>query len=516
MWLDLAIAMSCGGGGIACGWVMHALGGFGNDTLVRQAAATITKETASSEPNQERVLEVANRLKAYASSMAANVDAHQTKVQAVNNSLLEGNDSSPEAVFAAVSKLIEANQQMQGQLREAQDRIHEQTIQIETAERRAQTDALTRVPNRGAFDHHLSKRHKLGPDRTTALALIDVDHFKKFNDVYGHRAGDEVLKVVANVLHVRLQSFGLVARYGGEEFAVILDDCSLNEAAQFVESARVAIGQRDIQFEDKCLRVHASMGIAERVPGESIEQWLQRADDALYRSKEAGRNCGHHIVGGEAIRIELTSQADAPSSVSSGVASEHSPIRSNEAGTARNNGASGNGESTSAAQGPKGVMESQVQPNPGAFASLPDQQKLGAEFEEVRTRTHASVAIFVMAIRFTSPPTQAMTRSLLKIVRATMRTVDRLGYRDDSTILICMPSVDATTALSRGKQICRSVSAVVQATGNSTGRSVTVGVTQAESQEDFSQVVSRAGVLAEQCHEQNQDCLCSEAEQATV
>ena len=81
MWLDLAIAMSCGGGGLVCGWIMHAIGGFGNHTLVKQAAASIGQSEDQSHPTDERIIEVADRLKSYAASMAANVDEHQTSHQ---------------------------------------------------------------------------------------------------------------------------------------------------------------------------------------------------------------------------------------------------------------------------------------------------------------------------------------------------------------------------------------------------------------------------------------------------
>ena len=106
------------------------------------------------------------------------------------------------------------------------DRIQQQTIQIESAERRAETDVLdASAKSTRAFDTHLKRRHAEGLGAVGTLALLDVDLFKQFNDVYGHRAGDEVLRVVANVLHSHLQPYGLVARFGGEEFVIILDEC---------------------------------------------------------------------------------------------------------------------------------------------------------------------------------------------------------------------------------------------------------------------------------------------------
>ncbi len=478
MWLDLAIALSCGTGGLICGWIMHAIGGFGNHKMIKQATQTAAGQNGEEDPSRERISEVADRLRSYAVSMAADVDAHQTRVQAVNNSLSNDQcEGSPEAVFEAINQLIEANEQMQVQLQSAQDQIHDQAVQIESAERRAQTDALTRVPNRGAFDDHLAKRHSMGVGKAGTLALLDVDHFKQFNDVYGHRAGDEVLRVVAKVLHARLHSQGLVARFGGEEFAVILDGCSIEEAKDLVESARIAIGERDIQFEDKRLRVAACAGVAELVAGESIEKWLQRADDALYRSKEVGRNCGHWMDEDHPIRIELDQdQVLAPSKSEPTSETKPEPLPS--------------APSTDGAQ---------PEEKEGALAYLPDREVLGETFSEMRDKTQA-MSMYVMSVRCNGSENKSEMRSLLQIVRATLRAVDRIGFEDDSTLLVCMPSIDESTACERGRQICRSADAIQL--GGDQPNTVTIGITSAGSHDDFAEVAQRASDLAEQAHEE--------------
>ena len=134
--------------------------------------------------------------------------------------------------------------------------------------------------------------------------MLDVDLFKQFNDVYGHRAGDELLRVVANVLHSHLQPYGLVARFGGEEFAIILDECPLSEAALKIEQARIAIGKLVIEFEGQTLKVAASAGVARLIEDETVESWLQRTDDALYYSKAQGRNCAHWMQGEKPTLVE--------------------------------------------------------------------------------------------------------------------------------------------------------------------------------------------------------------------
>ena len=241
MWFDVAITLSCAGCGLVCGWIMCAVTGFDTDHYHE----TIEKRGTQAEGEEisaEQLSQVANRLREFATTMVENVDAHQNRVLAVSEELQEASDASSEVVFAAVSQVIQSNESMQNQLQSAKDRIQQQTIQIESAERRAETDVLTQVPNRRVFDTHLKRRHAEGLGAVGTLALLDVDLFKQFNNVYGHRAGDEVLRVVANVLHSHLQPYGLVARFGGEEFVIILDECPISEAASKIEQARAAIG----------------------------------------------------------------------------------------------------------------------------------------------------------------------------------------------------------------------------------------------------------------------------------
>lgn len=475
MLLDIAIALSCAGSGVVCGWIMHALGGTSNETLVKQAAAKVGGTTTASPekpsgPTEERIAVVAERLQEHAAAMAADVDAHQTKVQAVNNTLVHG-DSSPESVLEAVNQLIAANQVMQSQLQDAQDRIHEQSAQLESAERRAFTDALTRIPNRGAFDAHIAEQHAKGPGKAGTLALLDVDHFKKFNDLHGHLAGDEVLRVVAGVLNARLKPHGLVARYGGEEFVVLLDS-PIDEAKDVVEAARVAIGDREIEFEDKRLHVTASVGVAELLVDESIEEWIARADSGLYFSKESGRDCGHWMDNEDPMRIELAVQP--------------------------------------------GQKVEEIDPDDmGAFTGLPTKQDLTEEYEEILERTQSTVSIFVMAIACTTEAPDSTMRSLLQIVRATLRSVDRIGCEDRNTLLVCMPSVDEETAYQRSMQICRSAQTIGLTSQGAGENPVAVGVAKSADEEQFPNTISRALHLSKVASNEGAEPVCVEGRETS-
>lgn len=305
MWFDVAIMLSCAGSGLVCGWIICAVTGFDTDHY----HGTIDKRVMRGEKEEgsaEQLHEVANKLREFAMTVVENVDEHQTRVHAVSKELQEADDAASEVVFAAVSQVLQLNEAMQQQMHSAKDRIRQQTMKIESAEGMAETDVLTQLPNRREFDAYLKRRHSEGPDAAGTLALIDVDFFKQLNDVNGHRAGDTVLRVVANVLYSHLQSYGLVARFGGEEFAIIMDECPIDEAALKIEQARAAIGQLDIEFEGQLLKVAASAGVATLMEDETAENWLQRTDDALYHSKEQGRNCAHRMDGKKPRLIELS------------------------------------------------------------------------------------------------------------------------------------------------------------------------------------------------------------------
>ena len=462
MWFDIAITVSCAGGGLVCGWILHAFSGMDHERWCDES------EGERSTLTSEEVSRAADQIRAFANGMVADVDAHQSRVEAVNNSLIQtGPDTSADEVAAAVSQLIASNEEMQAQLQLARDRIEQQTVQIESAERRAETDALTQVPNRRAFDKHLAVRHGLGASEAGTLALLDVDHFKKFNDVYGHRAGDEVLKVVANVLHSHLHSHGLVARFGGEEFAVILDGMPLEQGRSLIERARAAIGKRVIDFEGQQLQVAASAGVAELLDGESTQAWLQRADEGLYRSKEEGRDCGHWMDGADPRRIEAMPESD-----------------SNVLGDSEATDSVG-GDSKATVSGKSSV-----------FASLPDSSSLQRAFSEIRSRTQESVTMHLMAVACAPGLSNSAMRSLLQVVRAPLRSVDRMGAMDDSTLLICMPSADEKTAEDLGEQICRSAESIGIALDDQEGPPVTIGIAEANPNEDFKKVVSRAIEMA--------------------
>lgn len=193
--------------------------------------------------------------------------------------------SAVEAIEAAVQ---EKQTRLISESSEIAARVQSLSDQLEVAKREGATDPLTKVANRKAFDEQIERVHELAALGSSAtLLMVDLDFFKQVNDQLGHQAGDKVLRAVADTL-VRTcrRRRDFVARYGGEEFAIVLPETSLEEGKALAERACVAV--RDLKIIDKTLSV--SIGIAAVRRGESREDWIARADKALYGAKSAGRD----------------------------------------------------------------------------------------------------------------------------------------------------------------------------------------------------------------------------------
>lgn len=162
----------------------------------------------------------------------------------------------------------------------------------ERLEKLAVTDGLTGLYNHQRFQEDLVKevRRAERTGRPISVLMLDADYFKKFNDTHGHPAGDALLRALSGVMTTTLRGTDLIARYGGEEFAAILVDTGKEEALLAAERLRRAV-ERDLNPDGRLPRVTVSVGIATfGSDGETAEQLLSSADDALYAAKRAGRN----------------------------------------------------------------------------------------------------------------------------------------------------------------------------------------------------------------------------------
>jgi diguanylate cyclase len=189
--------------------------------------------------------------------------------------------------------------QMEGQLRKAASRLQE--LETETGRLRANLharqlqatmDPLTNIPNRLAHDERMKKDYARWKRHHTPLCLmvVDVDRFKHINDTYGHKAGDKALKLIAFVLKQTLRETDFIARYGGEEFVVLISDTPYDAVMTVAEKMRRAIEATEFHHSGQRVPVSISLGLATFAGRDTPEDVFQRADQALYRAKTAGRN----------------------------------------------------------------------------------------------------------------------------------------------------------------------------------------------------------------------------------
>lgn len=157
------------------------------------------------------------------------------------------------------------------------------------------SDALTGVANRRAFDYEMNRRMAEWnrQRQPLSLLLLDIDHFKRLNDTYGHQAGDRVIHDVAQLLAVTCRETDLVARYGGEEFAVVMPHTSCSEAMKMAERVRCSVEAARFEVGGLSIKTSVSVGVGQLQRNEKVDGLIARVDTALYSSKQAGRNCSH-------------------------------------------------------------------------------------------------------------------------------------------------------------------------------------------------------------------------------
>jgi len=194
-------------------------------------------------------------------------------------------------VQEVMAKRSESQKRMLGELSQKITDLHDELHEVRE---KAALDPLTQLFNRAALDAHLDRVADLAflLSSSPCILMIDVDHFKKCNDTYGHPAGDEVLRRVADGLvrnFLRREDF--VARYGGEEFVVVIPDSSLHNAEHRAERVRQSLSELEIEAGKGKIQITVSIGLSSLSSGDTGASWLARADAALYEAKGAGRNC---------------------------------------------------------------------------------------------------------------------------------------------------------------------------------------------------------------------------------
>lgn len=204
----------------------------------------------------------------------------------------EGLRSIVEGLVKTTRTIERTNQSLEARLKASRQEINDLQQSLETVRHESLTDPLTSLSNRKYFDQALAKAI-LESDGELSLAMIDIDHFKAFNDTFGHLTGDQILRLVAQCIKQNVKGQDTSARYGGEEFAVILPHTTLPHAVTVGDHIRRAVMNKELMKRstgESLGRVTVSVGVAGWQPGDTAQGLIERADACLYAAKRAGRN----------------------------------------------------------------------------------------------------------------------------------------------------------------------------------------------------------------------------------
>ena len=230
-----------------------------------------------------------------------NANAHTEKLHSLSSEIKKtGNiDVAVETLIGSVmsitQSICESNRELEDQLGQSSEEIASLRTNVESIKLEAMKDPLTGVKNRKAFDEAIGRLAQTANESGEPLALVlaDIDHFKRFNDRWGHQTGDHVLRLVAEVMNANVKGQDLLARYGGEEFGILLPGTTLENAEMLANRIRSAVESRRLKkrrTDEDLGVVTLSMGVAQFRADEALEVFIDRADSCLYAAKRGGRN----------------------------------------------------------------------------------------------------------------------------------------------------------------------------------------------------------------------------------
>jgi diguanylate cyclase len=267
----------------------------------RHETAPTAEESAAAEQPKDlpdswsatTAVELIARLIELTTTVSSEVEQHSDHIESINAELSDVKHGDTAAVAAVVCKLLVMNQETQRRLERAELKLQAQQRQLQDVSTAARMDGLTGLVNRRSLDEALRRCvadfERKG--RPATLLMLDVDHFKLFNDAHGHIAGDDALKNLADLIASQSRETDVVARFGGEEFVVVFTGASLGAVKQRAEKLRQSILAKPVLTGNSTLHISASAGLAELQQGDDEREWIKRADTALYAAKANNRNC---------------------------------------------------------------------------------------------------------------------------------------------------------------------------------------------------------------------------------
>jgi len=230
----------------------------------------------------------------------SNASAYHNSLTGASKALSDATDAQKirqivASLISANKDNVERNNQLRTQLEDSKRQISELQSNLEVIRFESLTDELTTLANRKHFDRSIERAvaETVPKNEPVTLLMTDIDHFKKFNDTYGHQTGDQVLRLVGQALKQNVKGRDIPCRYGGEEFAVILPKTKLEEAITVAEHIRKAVMSKELikrSTGENLGRITISIGVALYRQDETVAEFIERADGYMYAAKRAGRN----------------------------------------------------------------------------------------------------------------------------------------------------------------------------------------------------------------------------------
>jgi len=280
---------------------------FRDGSATQELAERLYNEFLKAADANERISSVSERMANRIEAVHEAIDTAMTTANAYSGTLqaasgdLSQVDLGETELRALAQRLLgetrrmqDANAQLEEKLIASRDDIAALQRDLDEVRRESMLDPLTKIYNRKSFDEGMLKAFEDAELGTPfCLMLLDIDHFKRFNDTWGHQTGDQVLRLVAMTLKSNIKGKDIAARYGGEEFAAILPETDLEGAVIVADNIRKAVQAKELlkrSTNEKLGRITASFGVAMYKPGDTPSTLIERADRCLYAAKHAGRN----------------------------------------------------------------------------------------------------------------------------------------------------------------------------------------------------------------------------------